>query len=341
MSAPAPALRPFANGLPALADLRAAHARAARHALRTPLLQLPAQPGEREVWLKLELLQPIGSFKIRGAANAMALAPRGALDRGVFTASAGNMAQGVAWVARALGVPCTVIAPDAAPAAKLDAIARLGASVVSVPFARWWQVLEERRFDGVEGWFVHPVSDEAVIAGNAGIGLELVEDLPGAGAVLVPFGGGGLSCGIAAALRAAGSRVPVFACEPATAAPLAASLAAGAVQGVTRTPTFVDGIGGSTVLDSMWPLASTLLAGSCVVPLTDIVAAVRALAMRAHVVTEGAGACAFAAASSSAVRIQPGAGGPHELPAGPLVCVLSGGNIDAAVLARILAGEMP
>ncbi len=331
---------PFASGRPGLAELRAAHERTLRHALRTPLVRAAAEPGERETWLKLETLQPIGSFKIRGAANALAVAPAAELARGVFTASAGNMAQGVAWVARSLGVPCTVIAPDSAPAAKLDAIARLGGRVVRVPFARWWRVLEERACDGVSGWFVHPVSDEPVLCGNAGIGLELLSDLPRPAAVLVPFGGGGLACGIALALRAAGSDVPVYACEVDTAAPLAASFAAGSPQSVERRPSFVDGIGGSAVLASMWPLARTLLAGSAVVPLAAVGAAVRTLALRSRVVAEGAGACAFAVASGGAV-VTRADGARGVLPDGPCVCIVSGGNLDAAVLARLLVGDQP
>lgn len=332
--------QPFADAGPSLAALRAAHERAAVHALRTPLVRLPARPGEREIWLKLETLQPIGSFKIRGAANALAGVPAAALEGGVFTASAGNMAQGVAWVARSLGIPCTVIAPDSAPAAKLDAVARLGASVVRLPFARWWQVLEERRFEGVDGWFVHPVSDEAVIAGNAGVGLELLEDLPTAAAVLVPFGGGGLACGIAAAVQAAGSRTAVYACEVATAAPLAASFMAGSPQQVTRTPSFVDGIGAAGVLDEMWPLARRSLAGSCVVPLEAVADAVRALVSRVCVVAEGAGACALAAALGDGM-VRTAQGPMASLPDGPIVCIVSGGNIDAVALAALLSGRLP
>jgi len=331
---------PFASGPPDLATLRAAYARAAAHALRTPLVRLAARPGEREVWLKLETLQPIGSFKIRGAASALGLVPRERLARGVFTASAGNMAQGVAWVARTHGVPCTVLAPDTAPAAKLEAIERLGARVLPLPFARWWQVMEEHRYPGLEGVFVHPVSDEAVIAGNAGVGLEILEDLPGAGAVLVPYGGGGLSCGIAAALRASGSAVPVFACEVETAAPLAASYVAGSPQTITRLPSFVDGIGGSAMLAEMWPLARAWLAGTCVVSLDEIADAIRALATRARVVAEGAGASSLAVALGTG-RGTAASGAPLELPGGPVVCVVSGGNIDAAKLSEILAGRMP
>jgi threonine dehydratase len=304
------------------------------------LVRLASRPGEREVWLKLETLQPIGSFKLRGAASALGLVPREQLQAGVFTASAGNMAQGVAWVARAHGVPCTVLAPDSAPAAKLDAIVRLGARVLPLPFARWWQVLEEHRYPGLDGVFVHPVSDEAVIAGNAGIGLEILEDLPKAAAVLVPFGGGGLSCGIAAALRASGSAMPVFACEVETAAPLAASFAAGAPRAITREPSFVDGIGASAVLAEMWPLARAWLAGTCVASLAEIADAIRALVMRARVVAEGAGASSVAVAFGRGRAIAAD-GAPVDLPDGPLVCVLSGGNIDAAKLSELLAGRMP
>ena len=333
--------KPFAAGPPSLADLRAAHTRAAAHALRTPLVKLPALPGEREIWLKLECLQPIGSFKIRGATNAIVTAPREALKAGVATASAGNMALGVAWVAKSLGVPCTVVAPDHAPAAKLDQLGRLGATVTPVPFARWWKVLEERRYMGLEGHFIHPVSDEAVIAGNAGVGLEILQALPDTAAVLVPFGGGGLSTGIALALRALGSKAPVFACEVETAAPLAASLRAGEPTTIEYKPSFVDGIGSGTVLPEMWDLVTGLLAGSMALPLKEIANAIGALATRAHVVAEGAGAASFAGALSSgfAMGVR---GGIAKLPRqGPLVCVISGGNIDVGKLATILDGRLP
>jgi threonine dehydratase len=325
---------------PTLGEIRAARERIAGIALRTPLLRLPPEPGEPEIWLKLETLQPIGSFKIRGAASAVGLAPAAALRRGVLTASAGNMAQGVAWCARAAGVPCHVVVPDTAPRAKLDAIERLGGRVAAVPFARWWQVFEERRFDGLDGHFVHPVGDRAVIAGNATIGLEILEDLPEVAAVLVPFGGGGLSCGIAAALGAAGSAARVIACEVATAAPLAASLVAGRPTGIEHRPSFVDGIGGRTILAEMWPLCSSLLAGSSVVTLDDIASAIRALVARVRVVAEGAGAAALAA--GLARRDAVGGGGARvSMPDGPCVCVISGGNLDPATLVTILGGATP
>ena len=331
---------PFAPQVPTLAAIHAARARIAGRAVRTPLLRLPRLEGEPEVWLKLENLQPIGSFKIRGAASALGLLSRETLALGVYTASAGNMAQGVAWCAREAGVPCAVVVPDSAPRAKLDAVERLGARIVPVPFEAWWRVLVERRYEGLEGHFVHPVSDDAVLAGNATIGLEILEDLPEPAAVLVPYGGGGLSCGIASALRASGSRAPVFACEVETAAPLVASLAAGAPGTIEYRASFVDGIGGRGVLAEMWPLAQALLAGSCVVSLEEVAGAIRTLVARARTVAEGAGAASLAAALAR--RPASGkAGASVAWPEGPVVCVVSGGNLDPGKLAAVLEGRIP
>ncbi|MFB3049402.1 MAG: threonine/serine dehydratase, partial [Acidimicrobiia bacterium] len=226
-----------------LAEIEAAATRIAGAAIRTPLVRLNVEDAPAEIYLKLENLQPIGSFKIRGAANVLALAGSEALQEGVYTASAGNMAQGVGWMARRLGVPFSVVVPDHAPATKLAAIERLGGSIVKVPFDDWWHVITTHEFEGQSGFFVHPVSDPAVIAGNATIGLELLEDLPDLDAVVVPYGGGGLSSGIASALRALRPEIPVFAAEVITAAPLAAALAAGRPVEVTYTDSFVDGIG--------------------------------------------------------------------------------------------------
>ena len=312
-----------------LADIEAARRRLAGLALRTPLVRLNVDDAPAEIWLKLENLQPIGSFKLRGAVNAMATAAPEALARGVWTASAGNMAQGVAWQARRLGLACTVVAPDHAPQVKLAAIRRLGARVVTVPFAQWWHALVEHAHPGMDGLFIHPVSDAAVIAGNATIGVEIAEDLADVEAVLVPYGGGGLSCGIAAALRELRPATRVFACEVETAAPLAASLAAGSPQSIAHTPSFVDGIGGRSVLEEMWPLASTLLAGSIVVSLEAIAAAIRLLAERRHVIAEGAGAASLAGALTGRAG------------SGRLVCIVSGGNLDVATLATILQGRVP
>jgi threonine dehydratase len=309
-------------------EIRAARGRIAGLALRTPLVRLHVD-APAEIYLKLENLQPIGSFKLRGAGNAMARMPDEALARGVYTASAGNMAQGVAWVARARGVPCSVVVPDHAPRAKLDAIERLGARAVKVPFATWWQIIIEHRFDGLEGAFIHPVCNRDVIAGNGTIGLEIAEDLPDVDAVLVPYGGGGLSAGIASALRALAPRVRVLAAEVDTAAPLAPSLGAGQPREVDYRPTFIDGCGSKSVLAEMWPLVSSLLAGSIVVSPAEVAAAVRLLVERSRVVAEGAGALPVAAALS-------GRAGP-----GKLVCVVSGGNIDSDKLATILGGGLP
>jgi threonine dehydratase len=251
------------------------------------------------------------------------------LLRGVYTASAGNMAQGVAWNARRFGIPCTAIVPENAPETKLAAIGRLGGHILRVPFDRWWRVLQEHHYPGAEGLFIHPVSDPAVIAGNGTIGLEILEDLPDADTVLIPFGGGGLSCGIASAVRALSPAARVFACEVETAAPFAASLAAGAPREIAHRPSFVDGIGGKSMLPEMWPLARGLLAGSLVTKLEEVAAAVRRIAERCRVIAEGAGAVSLAAA----LRQHPGGK--------KTVCVVSGGNIDAEKLAKILVGEMP
>jgi threonine dehydratase len=297
-------------------------------ALRTPLVPLNADAAA-QVFLKLECLQPIGSFKVRGAGNALLKPPAAELAGGVYTASAGNMAQGVALWARRLGVPCTALVPENAPETKLAAIARLGARSVKLPYAEWWQTLVEHGHASQEGRFVHPVSDPDVMAGNATIALEILEDLPDVDTVLVPYGGGGLSCGIAAVMRALRPEVRVFACEVETAAPLDAALRAGEPRPIEHRPSFADGIGGRTVLAEMWPLARTLLAGSRVVSVAEIAAAVRLLAERNRVVAEGAGAASVAAALQ-------GVSGARAI-----ACVISGGNIDAARLVRILQGEVP
>ncbi|MEE9127024.1 MAG: pyridoxal-phosphate dependent enzyme [Planctomycetota bacterium] len=313
----------------ALAQIEAASAAIAGIALRTPLVRLNIEDAPAEIYLKLENLQPIGSFKLRGAGNALATAYPSRLAEGVFTASAGNMAQGVAYVARERGVDCSVIVPDHAPATKLDAIARLGGTAIKVPFERWWQVLVEHSFPGLEGHFVHPVSDPAVVAGNGTVGLEIARDLPDVDTVIVPYGGGGLSSGIACALAGLCPKARVFAAEVDTAAPLAASLEAGQPVDVDYRASFVDGIGGKGLLPEMWPLVRDVLAGSLVVSLRQVAAAMRMLVERNRVVAEGAGAAAVAAALTGR------AGGSK------VVCVVSGGNIDASTLAAILEGRLP
>jgi threonine dehydratase len=240
------------------------------------------------------------------------------------------MAQGVAWVARDLGVPATVVAPDHAPATKLAAIERLGGRVITVPWERWWQAMEEGAYPGVDGFFVHPVLDDSVMAGNGTIGLELVEQLAGIDTVLIPWGGGGLTTGIASALAQLSPATRVYACEPETGAPVAATLANGGTPtGVEYRASFVDGSGSKALLPAMWERAKPLLAGSYVLSLDETAAAVRLLAERARVVVEGAGALGVAAAVSGRAGT------------GRIVCIVSGGNIDAARLATILAGQTP
>ena len=294
----------------------------------SPLVRLDVD-APCEIWLKLECLQPIGSFKLRGATSAIRQADPDEWRAGVWTTSAGNMAQGVCWVARELGIDATVVAPDHAPRAKLDAIARLGGEVILVPFDTWWETMESGAYPGLDGLFVHPVLDERVMVGNGVIGLELAERLEGIDTVLVPWGGGGLSCGIASALAAVSPATRVVACEPATGAPLTASLAEKEPTQVEYTASFVDGAGSKALLPAMWERARSLVAAAVALPLADVAAAVRVLATRGHVVAEGAGALALAAALA-------GHGGE-----GRVVCIVSGGNIDADRLAAILAGGVP
>jgi threonine dehydratase len=311
-----------------LEEIRRARERLGDSVLRTPLVRFDAD-APCEIWLKLECLQPVGSFKLRGALSAIRAASPAELAGGVVTASAGNMAQGVAWAAREAGVAARIVAPDTAPRAKLDAVERLGGEVIPVPHEVWWQTMVERRYEGVDGLFVHPVEDDAVQAGNGTIGLELCEELDSFDAVVVPWGGGGLTTGIASAVKALRPGVRVVTAEPETAAPLAASLAVGAPAEIDYTTSFVDGAGGRALLPSMWEHARDLVDSALAVPLADAADAIRRLASRARIVAEGAGALAPAAALR-------GAAGE-----GRVVCIVSGGNIDAAVLARVLAGETP
>jgi threonine dehydratase len=309
-----------------LADIEAARDRIADIALRTPLVRLPIDDAPAEIHLKLETLQPINSFKIRGAANAIRSAPTEQLERGLLTASAGNMAQGVAWVARELGLPATIAVPEHAPQTKLDAIERLGGRILKVPYDDWWQAIVTSRIDGEEGLFVHPVADEGVMAGNATIGLEILEDLPDLDTVVIPVGGGGLAVGIASAVKARRPDVRVVTAEPETGAALHAALAAGEPVDVDYAPSFVDGAGSRRVLDQMWPRLREVVDEAHAVPIADTEAAVRTLAEHVRVIAEGAGALATAAALAGRAGT------------GRVVCIVSGGNINAATVAEILTG---
>lgn len=302
-----------------LEEIRRAQERIGGDVLRTPLVPI----GEAgRLWLKLECLQPVGSFKLRGALSAVRAASSDEIAPGVVTASAGNMAQGVAWAAREAGVPARVICPEGAPRAKLDRVEALGGQVVPVTHEEWWQAMLDRGRDGVDGFFVHPVADEAVMAGNGTIGLEIAEDAPDFDTVVIPWGGGGLTTGIASAIRALRPETRVVTAEPGTAAPLAAAFAAGEPREIEFRPSWIDGAGGRALLPGMWARARELVDEAVAVPLAEVEEAVRVLASHAHVVAEGAGALALAAALRRDDRC---------------VCILSGGNIDSDVLARIIS----
>lgn len=314
--------------LPPLTDIEEARRMITGSAIRTPLVRMNVFDAPAEIYLKLENLQPIGSFKIRGAANAMAHMPPEQLARGVLTASAGNMAQGVAWRARELGIPCTVVAPDTAPETKVKAIERLGGRVIKVSFERWWQTFQERAYPGVDATFIHAFDDPHVMAGNGTIALEILEDLPDVDAMVIPWGGGGLTCGVASAVRTLKPGCRVYTAEVATGAPLAASLATGSVQVVDYKPSFVDGIGSKTVFSQMLERAQKLVDGALIASVEEVAAALRLMAERNRVIAEGAGACPVACALSG------------KAGSGKVVCIVSGGNIDAGKLCAVLSGEI-
>jgi threonine dehydratase len=314
----------------ALRDIEAAAAAIYDLAVRTPLVRLDlpepiaARLAGSEVYLKLETLQPIGSFKLRGAHNAVRQLSRRELDDGVWTVSAGNAAQGVALAARHAGAACSVMVMDTAPTAKIDPIKRLGASIVTASYDECWRTVEAHGSPRMRGRFVHPFDDDQFMAGNATVGLEILEDLPDVDSVVGSVGGGGLLGGIASVMEVRRPTVQVFAAEPETAAPLATSLRNGRASTFDGwQASFVDGAGGRSVLPSMWPLLSRLVAASIVVSLADVAAAMKLVAERCHVIAEGAAACAVAAALSGRAR-------------GKIVAIVSGGNIDLSRFASLV-----
>ena len=310
----------------ALAEIEAARERIAGAAIRTPLVRLYVD-APAEIYLKLENLQPVHSFKIRGAMNAIMLAPPSQRKLGLVTASAGNMAQGVAWTARLLGLAATIVVPDSAPDAKLAAIKRLGGHIQKVPYDEWWNIIVTGHADGLDGLFVHPVQDPGVIAGNGTIGLEIIEDLPDVDAVVIPYGGGGLTCGVASAIKTLRPAAKIITVEPEGGGALAAAVKAGRPADVDFRASFVDGAGSRRVLDSMWPLVAPLVDSAWEIPIEEVAAAVRLLAERGRVIAEGAGALAVAAAVSGRAG------------AGKVVCLVSGGNINLTKLAEILVSS--
>ncbi len=297
--------------------------------VRTPLVPLNLDSAPGEVFLKLENLQPVGSFKLRGVTNAVLQIPKEDLADGVWTVSAGNTAQALAWTARDLGVPMTAVVPENAPDTKLANIERLGGSYLKAQFEDFARVFATRTYPGANGRFIHPFSDPSVMAGNATIGLEILEDLPDMDAVVAAYGGGGLCCGIASAVKSARPDAKVYATEASTSAPLAAAFEAGEPTRIDYSLSFVDAIGSPIVQPEMFALARRLLDGSLVVDLAQAAEAVRVLASRNHVIAEGGGAVPVAAALAGM------AGG------GRVVCVVSGGNIDPGRLATILDGDVP
>jgi len=305
----------------ALSEIRDARARIAGTIVRTPLIRLDlgGGPGFPDVRLKLENLQPISAYKLRGAANAVALLSDAERRRGVWTISAGNAGQGVAYAARAAGVPCTVVAIETAPAAKLDRMRALGAELVLVPYGVAWQALEDRSYPGVTGTFIHPFDDHNFIAGHATMGLEILEDAPDTAAIIAAIGGGGLITGVASAVKALRPEILVWGAEPETAAPAALSFAKGSAQPFPDwKATFVDGAGGKSVFPRMWQRMQPVVDGFIVVTLDEVKRAMRLMAEKIRVIAEGAGALALAAALTG------------KAGKGPIVAIVSGGNIDLA-----------
>jgi threonine dehydratase len=315
-----PPIRPIT-----LAEIEAARARIAPTILRTPLVKLELGPGYPDIRLKLENLQPINAYKLRGAANAVALLSDAARSKGVWTISAGNAGQGVAYAARAAGVPCKVVAIETAPQAKLDRMRALGAELVLVPFDVAWRALETHEFAGMDGTLVHPFDDHDFIAGHGSMGLEILEDAPDVTAVIGAVGGGGLIAGVGSALKAVKPSVQVFGAEPATAAPFSLSFAAGEPREFPAwEASFVDGAGGRSVIPRMWERMRPVVDGSIVVSLDEVRGAMRLMAEKARVIAEGAGALGLAAALTG------------QAGDGPIVAIVSGGNLDLAKFCELV-----
>jgi threonine dehydratase len=308
-----------------LAEVRQARERIAGTIVRTPLVRLELGPGAPDIRLKLENLQPINAYKLRGAANAVALLSEAERRRGVWTISAGNAGQGVAYAARKAGVPCTVVAIETAPVAKLERMRALGATLVLVPYEVAWKALDDRGYPGVQGTFVHPFDDQNFITGHATIGLEILEDAPDTATIIVAIGGGGLITGVASAAKALKPSIRVWGAEPETAAPAALSFERGSPQVFTAwQASFVDGAGGQSLFPRMWERMKPVADGSIVVTLQETKRAMRIMAEKSRVIAEGAGALPLAAALT-------GKAGP-----GPIVAVVSGGNIDLRKFAELV-----
>jgi threonine dehydratase len=308
-----------------LGEIREARDRIAGTVIRTPLIRLELGRGFPDIRLKLENLQPTNSYKLRGAVNAVALLSESERKRGVWTISAGNAGQGIAYAARSLGVPCTVVVIETAPAAKIERMKALGATLVPVPYEVAWKALGERTYAGVEGTFVHPFDDHNFIAGHATMALEILEDAPDTTCVIAAIGGGGLITGVGSALKALRPQIQVWGAEPETAAPAALSFARGSPQRFNDwKASFVDGAGGQSLFPRMWERMQGVVDGSLIVSLEETKNAMRLMAEKVRVVAEGAGALPLAAALSGKVS------------AGPMVAVVSGGNVDLPKFCSII-----
>ncbi|MDX1435822.1 MAG: pyridoxal-phosphate dependent enzyme [Anaerolineales bacterium] len=313
-----------------LENIQAARQNIAPVVGNTPLVRLDVEGLPLELYLKVESLNVVGSFKLRGATNALAEASPEQLAQGVYTASSGNMAQAVSWNTQRLGLECHVVVPDSAPEIKLQRIQKFGTKIIKVPFDEWWELFCNQRYPPLDGkLFIHPSSDAHVMAGYGSIALEVLEDLPDVSAMFIPWGSGGLCCASGSVMRPLKPDTRIFACEVDTGAPLAASFAAGTPTEVPYTPSFVDGISAPTIMDEMWPLARLAIDGVQVVTLGEICDAIRLVAAQMHLIIEGASAATVACAIKAA---------QEGLTAGPVVCVITGGNLDKAVLVRILQG---
>ena len=300
-----------------LTDIKEARERIGRTIVRTPLVRLELGAEFPDIRLKLENLQPINAYKLRGAVNAVAMLPESERARGVWTISAGNAGQGVAYAARQAGVPCSVVVIETAPEAKIDRMRALGAKLIPVPYHVAWKALDDRSFPGVEGTFVHPFDDHNFIAGHGTMGLEILEDAPDTKAVIASIGGGGLITGVGSALKALRPEIKIWGVEPETAAPMSLSLAAGSPQEFKEwKSSFVDGAGGQSVFPRMWERMKPVVDGSLVVSLEETRRAMRLMAEKARVISEGAGAMPLAAALTG------------KAGNGPIVCIVSGGNVD-------------
>src|SRR5437899_4164500 len=300
-----------------LSEIQEARKRIAQTIVRTPLIRLELGPDFPDIRLKLENLQPINAYKLRGAANAVALLSDSERERGVWTISAGNAGQGVAYAARQAGVPCAVVVIETAPKSKLDRMRALGARLFPVPYDVAWKALEERSYPGAEGTFVHPFDDHNFITGHGTMGLEILEDAPDTAAVIASIGGGGLITGVGSAIKALKPEIKVWGVEPDTAAPAALSFAKGSPQVFKNwKPSFVDGAGGQSMFPRMWERMKPVVDGYIVVSLDETRQAMRLMAEKARIIAEGAGALPLAAALT------------ERAGKGPIVAIVSGGNID-------------